>query len=259
MSAGQTGCEVAEGVAGPGGQRRYGLALKLAVGALVAGGAYVLGTRQNTAAQPEAPAPIAPAFVGFDRQELDLGDRRWGKDVPFEVSFANYGKESVTIAEIRSSCDCAVVSHQYEGQLVPPHGVLTIAGTFDPGIAPGPVSGTITAVTAEGRVSEVALRVNVTATFTLQPPTLDFGIVREPATQTVRFESAGAYLLEDPIADSEWVAIDTTYDNDGADICVTVDPERMLPGANWSRVVLTTDDVHVSQYALVVRATLARR
>lgn len=228
---------------------------------VMAGMGYAIGHWGNQNSAQNLVGPTEARVVRFEPARIDLGDQLWGRDVAFELGFVNASSVAVTIERMDVSCDCTLIDQElYQGRILQAGEWTTIEGTLDVGLSLGTKTRTVTIRTREGAISTATLDVNVIPTFSVEPNHLDFGEIGAAVplpTEKVSFRSEhGVHLVEQPVADSDWIKVETTTRSGETTFLVTVLPERLAEGSSFGRVVLTTDDIHVRTYALAVRAVL---
>lgn len=87
---------------------------------------------------------------GFSPERIDLGDLRWGDQVPLDLTFWNKGNRPLVIKDVSSSCGCMLSDkEQYRGEIVAPGADHAIRLRLDVGLNPGGKSRTVTPIDPE--------------------------------------------------------------------------------------------------------------
>jgi hypothetical protein len=198
-------------------------------------------------------APPPPPVTGFEPATINLGTVPWRSTHDFALRFANHDAVPLEVSEVKSSCGCTVIDpNAFRGKVIEPQGSLQIAGTIGAGLSPGAFRRTVTAKDATGREYPAIISLQVAATYTLTPASIDFGEHSESEgllKAVVQFTSPSARLVGGVGTDSDWLSASAQSGN----IEIVADFSKLIDGPSFGRVNISTDDSYMPTYTIPVR------
>lgn len=212
---------------------------------------------------PKAPRPRYGAGVELRPLDIDLGERRRGERIDFELSLANNGERPVHIASIDPGCGCTVVEQPAETVLRPRQSV-TLAAELNTGNGLGPMRHAVAVYLEQGHPLRTYVTCTVIGAFYVLPAEVDFGevwtdSVGEALERRFAFVSDATPPIEvagPPVCGAAWLTCEAAGASPAGEpgFVVRIDPTRMEPGANFSEIHLATTDETEPQFAVTVRA-----
>ena len=173
-----------------------------------------------------APVPALGAILHWDQTEVSLDAPPFAESVEGAFTFTNTTKQTVTIAEIHSSCGCTVP--QLEKRAYAPGESGTIRAVFTLGERTGLQEKAITVTTAEPDASRtvLTLRVHIPKLFEVSPYFLIWNGGDSPAGKTIHLN----------ILEPKFLAIESV-DSSHANFTATTAP---VPGDATRHVITNT-------------------
>ncbi|RMF75082.1 MAG: DUF1573 domain-containing protein, partial [Planctomycetota bacterium] len=118
------------------------------------------------------------AWIGFRPERVTLGELPWNSSQPFTLTFVNASAADITISDIRTSCNCTVVSRDaLLGRIVPRGGTVEVSGSFEAGDRGGVSRQRVTLFCSEGFTASATVEAIITETYHVYPRVVDFGEV----------------------------------------------------------------------------------
>ncbi len=138
---------------------------------------------------PAKSPPRNPQVVAFDPPSHDFGTAFQSVTIRRFFRLVNRTDEPMKLAALKTTCSCTLPSGDVVGTIIPPRRGFEIPVDFKTGARDGPSSSHITALLVTGGglkyIAVAELRGIVSADFTVEPRTLDFGSV-EPGEAVTR-------------------------------------------------------------------------
>jgi len=200
--------------------------------------------------------------VGFDPQEIDLGQQLWGRTVPVTLMFVNGAERGLRVSEVAASCGCLVLDKDlYKATGIPAHGSLTIEADLEVGLSLGTLRRAVEITTDEGAQFTGVIVAEVVPTYCFSPELVDFGRVGTESaeagtTAVVAFESDFVQIEGQPVPDCPWLEAEIVPQGEHArEIRLRVLAERLPFDRSVAHVTVYTTDAFVPRRVLQVRAT----
>lgn len=168
----------------------------------------------------------SPATAAFEKTEHDFGRVRQGERVTVEFPFANRGELELTVARVRSGCECMTAG--VSAPAVPPGARGSVRVELDTAALFGPQRRTVTVYTNDPARAFTVLTLSghVDGDIAVDPPRLYLGKIRRGETSPAEaaVQLGAGVRVESVDADVPWIA-------------ARVEPA--LGGRPWPRLVVT--------------------
>ena len=230
------------------------LATALVVLALALG-----GCTSAPKAAPRAPALSAPLF---QPREIDLGRVPWESEHAIATRLINHGAQSIRVAAMTASCDCAGFDPaRYVGREIAPGAAMELSFNIRVGQRLGSRRSEIELLTEAGTVYWFSIRYDCFATFVCSPSELIFKAVHldaeedsDDAVHSVVFRSDTA-RIERVESDAPW--LDATWDDsrqEEAIIYAHIARDHLAHEWQVATLRVATTDPYVSMFPIRVSA-----
>lgn len=197
-------------------------------------------------------------MLDFDSLSHDFGTVKRGMNLTHRFKFKNYGKGTVAIQGVHSSCGCIVMEIEKGKEYKPQEsGTITIA--LDTTHYRGPITKTVTLLTNESKRPSrtLKLKVNIEEELTAHPPIVDFGEVSSGELEEKRVV-VKALKMKKPLEISNM-----TFDNDHLEVIsakegndyvlrIKVKPE-FGSGFIKDTILVQNNSEHLSKLPILVR------
>lgn len=197
-------------------------------------------------------------MLDFDSLSHDFGTVQRGMNLKHRFKFKNYGKGTVAIQGVHSSCGCIVMEVE-KGKEYKPQEAGTITIALDTTHYRGSITKTVTLLTNESKRPSrtLKLKVNIEEELTANPPIVDFGEVSSGALEEKKVV-VKALKLKKPLEISS-----VTFDNDHLEVSsikdgndyvlrIKVKPE-FGSGFIKDTILVQNNSEHLSKLPILVR------
>lgn len=201
-----------------------------------------------------------PPTSGFEPAFVDLGKVPWGTTSTIPLALWNRGAEDIPIAEIKTSCSCAVVGgvSALVGTTIPPGESREIEVQIDIGRRSGPAERDVWIDTHAGKSYWAKIKYDVQAGWIVLPANVNFGDVlitsKEPVSTTVKYRSGAAAITKlEPT--ENWFRVRREAvgdDRPWEDLTFEVTPTDISPGRHVAALRVFTTDPAVPEEKLLV-------
>lgn len=213
----------------------------------------------RAANQGSSPMSASPrGMLDFDKLSHDFGTVKRGMNLTHRFKFKNYGKGTVAIQGVHSSCGCIVMEVEKGKEYKPEEsGAITIA--LDTTHYHGPITKTVTLLTNESKRSSrtLKLKVNIEEELTAYPPIVDFGEVSSGHLEEKRVV-VKALKMKKPLEisgltfDNEHLQVESAKEGDDYVLRIKVKPD-FGSGFIKDTILVQNNSEHLSKLPILVR------